>query len=115
MAYWQPKEPCVYILASKRDGILYTGVTSAIDDRMMRHRSGADDGFTKRYRVHTLVYCEFHASMDEAIIRETRIKRWKRARKVRLIQQANPEWSDLFDPENRIKLAPEDAVRLDGR
>ncbi len=113
MGYWQPKEPCVYLLASKRDGILYTGVTSAIYDRMMRHRSGADAGFTKRYKVHLLVYCEFHATMDLAIQRETRIKKWERAWKVRLIHQGNPEWLDLFDSEGGISLAPGDAERLD--
>ena len=112
MSYWQPKEPCVYILSSKRDGVLYTDVTSAIYDRMMRHRSGADEGFTKRYKVHTLVYCEFHATMDLAIERETRIKKWKRAWKVRLIQDMNPEWTDMFDPEIGIKVAPADSARF---
>ncbi len=111
MSYWRPKEPCVYILASRRDGILYTGVTSAIYDRMMRHRTGADDGFTKRYGVHTLVYCEFHATMDDAISRETRIKKWKRAWKVRLIQETNPEWTDLFDVDEGILVAPSDHQR----
>ena len=109
--YWQPKEPCVYILASKRNGVLYTGVTSAIYDRMVRHRTGADEGFTKRYGVHMLVYCEFHATMDEAIARESRIKKWKRAWKVRLIQDMNPEWVDLFDPDEGVKEAPGDIAR----
>ena len=112
MGYCKPKEPCVYLLASKRDGILYTGVTSAIYDRMMRHRTGADAGFTKRYNVHMLVYCEFHPTMDLAIIRETRIKKWERAWKVRLIHQTNPEWTDLFDAEIGVKLAPADVERL---
>ena len=112
MSYWQPNEPCVYILASKRNGVLYIGVTSAIYDRMMRHRTGADEGFTKRYKVHTLVYCEFHATMDEAITRETRIKKWQRAWKVRLIHDLNPEWTDLFDPEIGVKVAPADAARF---
>ena len=112
MTFWQPKEPCVYILASNRDGVLYTGVTSAIYDRMMRHRTGADEGFTKRYGVHTLVYCEFHPTMDDAITRESHIKKWKRAWKVRLIHQANSEWIDLFDREMGIRLAPADVERL---
>ncbi len=112
MPYWQPKEPCAYILASERDGILYTGVTSAIHDRMMRNRSGADEGFTKRYKVHRLVYCEYHPNMDDAILRESRIKKWNRAWKIRLIQSVNPEWIDLFDPEAGVQITPVDAARM---
>ena len=112
MSHWQPKEPCVYILASKCNGVLYIGVTSTIYDRMMRHLTGADEGFTKRYGVHILVYCEFHATMENAIKRETQLKKWKRAWKVRLIQDINPEWTDLFDPDEGIKVAPADRERF---
>ncbi len=97
MPYWREKQPCVYILASARDGILYIGVTSALVDRMLQHKQGLIEGFTKRYGVRLLVYYEMHETMDAAIKRESNMKAWKRAWKVRLIKQANPEWRDLFD------------------
>jgi putative endonuclease len=71
--------PCVYILASKRDGILYTGVTSDIRSRMYDHATDAFEGFTKQYDVKQLVYYEFHDTMDAAIAREKQIKNWRRA------------------------------------
>ncbi len=92
-----PKQPCVYLLASAPDGVLYAGVTSALAHRMSLHRQKLIEGFTKRYGVTRLVYYEMHETMDVAIRRETQIKKWKRAWKVRLILQTNPEWSDLFD------------------
>jgi putative endonuclease len=91
------KDPAVYILASKRDGILYIGVTSDLWGRMQEHRQDVFDGFTKRYGVKRLVYYEFHETMDAAIQREKRLKEWKRAWKVRLIHSLNPEWHDLYD------------------
>jgi putative endonuclease len=91
------KQPVVYILASKRNGTLYVGVTSDLASRIEAHRSGVVDGFTKKYDVKTLVYFELHADMYEAIQREKRIKKWNRAWKVQLIEQANPEWRDLSD------------------
>lgn len=91
------KHPCVYLLASAADGVLYAGVTSALAQRMTMHRQKLIEGFTKRYGVTRLVYYEFHETMDSAILRETQIKKWKRAWKVRLILQTNPEWLDLFD------------------
>ena len=78
---------------------------------MMQHREGTYAGFTKRYGVHHLVYYEFHEVMDDAITRETRIKKWQRAWKVRLIHATNPEWLDLFDPEEGIKEPPADVAR----
>ena len=90
------KEPCVYILASQPNGVLYTGVTSAVWDRVNEHKQGLIEGFTKKYGVKMLVYAEFHDSMDEAIRREKRIKTWNRAWKVRLIGEMNPEWADLW-------------------
>ncbi len=96
------KEPTVYILASERNGALYTGVTSAPWDRINAHKQRLLEGFTRTYRVSTLVYIEFHDSMGEAITREKRIKKWNRAWKVHLIEQLNPEWEDLWLPSGEI-------------
>jgi len=93
------KEPCVYILASGINGTLYIGVTARLFDRVMMHKEGAIDGFTKRYNVHQLVYYEMYASLEEAQRRERQLKEWKRQWKVRLIEEMNPEWQDLFDME----------------
>jgi putative endonuclease len=90
-------QPCVYILASDRNGTLYVGVTSEISRRMWVHRSNTVEGFTSRYGVHRLVYVEFHETMMDAILREKRIKRWRRQWKLDLIEAANPQWRDLFD------------------
>src|SRR6185437_15672816 len=89
--------PCVYILASGRNGTLYIGVTSHIERRAWEHRSDFVEGFTKRYGVHRLVYVEFHATMPLAIQREKQLKNWRRAWKLRLIEQANPQWRDLYE------------------
>ena len=89
------KQPAVYILASKPNGTLYVGVTSDLPSRIEAHRSGSVEGFTKRYEIDTLVYVELHESMYDAIQRETRIKRWNRAWKIRLIEKTNPLWNDL--------------------
>lgn len=91
------KQPRVYILASKRNGTLYIGVTSNIEQRIGQHRSGEMGGFTDQYNVRTLVHAEFHASMADAILREKRIKVWRRIWKLRLIGQGNPQWRDLYD------------------
>jgi putative endonuclease len=90
------RQPCVYILASKRNGTLYVGVTSDLARRVWEHRSESAEGFTKDYGVHNLVFFEFHDSMAEAILREKRIKKWRRAWKLNLIEQANPQWRDLY-------------------
>jgi len=90
------KCPCVYILASDRNGTLYVGVTSDVVRRVWEHREDAAESFTKKYRVHRLVYFELHETMPDAILRETRIKRWRRAWKVELIERANPQWRDLY-------------------
>ena len=89
--------PCVYILANRRNATLYVGVTSDLVRRIFEHRADLVDGFTKRYGVHTLVYIEFHEEMGEAILREKRIKTWRRKWKLELIEQVNPTWRDLFD------------------
>ncbi|MGI9480190.1 MAG: GIY-YIG nuclease family protein [Hyphomicrobiaceae bacterium] len=91
------KNPCVYILASGRNGTLYIGVTSALFNRTMVHRNDVYDGFTKRYSVHRLVYYELHPTMDHAIRREKQLKKWKRQWKLRIIEEMNPTWQDLFD------------------
>jgi putative endonuclease len=89
--------PCVYILASQRNGTLYVGVTSNLSRRIWEHKTDVVDGFSKRYGVHMLVYAEFHATMEEAILRDKRIKTWRRTWKLKLIEDANPTWRDLFD------------------
>jgi putative endonuclease len=91
------KQPCVYILASKRNGTLYVGVTSDIVRRAWEHRTGQIDGFTKHYGVHSLVFAEFHETMTDAIAREKRMKRWRRVWKLQLIERENPSWRDLYD------------------
>jgi putative endonuclease len=91
------KQPCVYILASKRNGTLHVGVTGNIARRAWEHRVGEIEGFTKYYGVHLLVYAEFHETMTDAIVREKRMKRWRRAWKIELIEQSNPAWRDLYD------------------
>jgi putative endonuclease len=89
--------PAVYILASKRNGTLYTGVTSNMLARIHQHRHGMVRGFTSRYGVKLLVWFEQHATMDGAITREKRIKKWNRAWKLELIEENNPEWRDLAE------------------
>src|SRR4030095_2060876 len=91
--------PCVYILASRRNGTLYTGVTSALPKRIFAHRSGAVVGFTREYGVKLLMWFEQHATMASAIQREKRIKRWNRASKLELsvIEKDNPGWHDLAE------------------
>ena len=89
--------PAVYILASKRNGTLYVGVTSEPIRRVWEHKSGEIEGFTKQYGVKLLVYLEVHATMSEAILREKQIKKWRRAWKIALIQRDNPKWHDLYD------------------
>ena len=96
MAY-RPKNPCVYILASRRNGTLYIGVTSELPQRVTLHKQDLIEGFTKKYGVHRLVYYEMHPTMNAAILREKRLKEWRRLWKIRLIESMNPEWIDLFD------------------
>ena len=91
------KHSCVYILASKRNGTLDVGVTSDVLRRTWAHKSGAADGFTKKYCVHLLVPVEFHETMADAILREKHIKKWRRAWKLELIEHDNPQWRDLYD------------------
>ena len=90
------KQPCVYILATKRNGTLYVGVTSQILRRGWEHKSDAVSGFTKTYGIHLLVQVEFYELMPEAIAREKQLKNWKRAWKIELIERANPQWRDMY-------------------
>jgi putative endonuclease len=87
----------VYILASQKNGTLYTGVTNNLLRRVDQHKSAEVAGFTQRYHVHKLVYFEIFGDISAAIKREKCIKRWKREWKLRLIEQTNPQWRDLFD------------------
>jgi putative endonuclease len=87
----------VYIMASSRNGTFYTGVTTDLQLRVAQHKTGAISGFTDKYKVHTLVYYETHGNIRDAITAEKRIKRWKRAWKVRLIEKINPGWKDLSE------------------
>ena len=91
------KRPAVYILASKRNGTLYIGVTSNLPARVWQHKNDLVEGFTKKYGVHRLVYFEIYDDMDEAIQREKRLKKWRRQWKIELIEKNNPQWMDLFD------------------
>ncbi len=92
-----PRAPCVYIMANKRNGTLYTGVTSNLGRRAHEHREGLTPGFTSRYGCKLLVWYEGYERMDDAIAREKQIKGGSRARKIALIQAMNPEWRDLYD------------------
>ncbi len=85
----------VYILASRKNGTLYIGVTSNLYKRVYEHKQDLVDGFTKRYNVHNLVWYEVHQDIREAITREKQIKKWVRRWKLQLIEKTNPEWEDL--------------------
>jgi putative endonuclease len=87
--------PCVYILAKAYNSTLYTGVTSHLVGRVMQHRDGTFDGYTKRYGIKRLVYYEVADTMEAAIAREKQIKRYSREWKRNLIERENPEWNDL--------------------
>jgi putative endonuclease len=91
------KQPCVYIVASRRNGTLYTGVTSNLPKRAFEHRHGLAKGFSARYRCNMLVWYEAHETMIDAITREKQIKAGGRAKKLALIESLNLIWSDLFD------------------
>jgi len=90
------RQPAVYILASKRNGTLYVGVTSDLVKRIWAHKNNMVEGFTKRYGVHHLVWFEIHDNMESAIEREKQIKEWKRKWKLELIETMNADWQDLY-------------------
>ena len=87
---------CVYILSSKRNGTLYVGVTNNLIKRIWEHKNRKVDGFTKKYQIHHLVYFELHQNPESAIRREKQIKKWNRLWKLRLIEEKNPKWNDLY-------------------
>jgi len=87
----------VYILSSRRNGTLYIGMTDDLVRRTWLHREGSIPGFTKRYGVKTLVWYEQHASRESAFARERKMKKWNRAWKIRLIEETNSRWQDLYD------------------
>ena len=91
------RSPTIYLLASQRNGTLYVGVTSDLLARMYQHRNGLRPGFTRDHRIRMLVWFEQHQTMDAAILREKRIKKWKRAWKLALIEVDNPGWRDLAE------------------
>ncbi|MBW6527412.1 GIY-YIG nuclease family protein [Sphingomonas sp. RHCKR7] len=105
-----PKQPCVYVLASRRHGTLYIGVTSNLLARIAQHREGLIPGFASRYGAVRLVWYETADTMEAAIAREKQLKKWKRDWKLRLIEEANPAWCDLA-----IGLGFAPAARVSGR
>jgi putative endonuclease len=90
------RNPCVYIPASGRNGTLYIGVTSNLMQRVWQHKNDLLAGFTRKYRIHALVHFEQFETMLDAIAREKQLKEWQRHWKIRLIEQHNPEWRDLW-------------------
>ncbi len=115
--------PTVYLMASRRNGTLYIGVTSNLLQRVAQHRGGLLGGFTAEHDVKTLVWFESHATMESAIVREKRIKAWKRGWKLGLIESVNPDWRDLatdfgFDPlllDSCVRRNDEEGGEADGR
>ncbi|QQS16211.1 MAG: GIY-YIG nuclease family protein [Candidatus Moraniibacteriota bacterium] len=91
------KSPCVYMLASKRNGTLYIGVTSNLQGRVWQHKNKVVPGFTEKYDANILVYYEQGESVIGAIQREKQLKKWNRLWKIRLIEEKNPKWRDLYD------------------
>jgi putative endonuclease len=91
------KQYYVYILASRKNGTLYIGVTDDLIRRIYEHKQNLIEGYTNKYNVHTLVYYEAHDDIQEAITREKQIKKWNRKWKLRLIEEMNLEWRDLYD------------------
>lgn len=98
----------VYILASRRNGTLYTGVTSDLEGRIWQHKNNVFSGFARKYGCKKLVWFEWHTDVNEAIAREKRIKRWRRKWKLELIECNNPEWDDLYEaiifPDNSERI-----------
>lgn len=85
----------IYLLASKKDGVLYIGVTNNLERRVLEHKNKINQGFTSKYHINKLVYFEVFDSIEEAILREKRLKKWKREWKINLIRDKNPDWIDL--------------------
>ena len=92
-----PKPGYVYIMASRRNGTLYLGVTSDLPGRVHQHRNGLIAGFTRQYGCKILVWYEAHDDIQDARLRELQMKKWKRQWKLRVIEEMNPDWADLYD------------------
>ena len=108
----EEKHPAVYILAHRKDGVLYVGVTSALWNRVNAHKDGTIKGFTQQYNVKQLVWFEHHPSMPSAIHSEKRLKKWPRAWKLNLVNAMNPDWQDLHEHiDANINLVEEFASR----
>ena len=90
-------QPCVYMMTSSRNGTLYIGVTSDLITRVWQHKNNVVEGFTKKYETHQLVWYEPHGNMESALSREKALKKWNRIWKLRLIEQFNPDWQDLYE------------------
>lgn len=93
----QEKKFYVYILAKARNSTFYVGVTSDLVKRVWEHKNEQADGFTKQYGIKTLVYYEIHETAESAILREKRLKKWERTWKMRIIEEMNPDWQDLYE------------------
>jgi len=91
------RQPAVYMLASKKNGTLYIGVTSDLVKRVWEHKQNVVKGFTERYHIHQLVWYELHETMESAIKKEKMLKNWKRDWKLELIEESNPNWQDLYE------------------
>ena len=96
----------VYIMASKRDGMLYIGVTSNLIKRVYEHKNDLVDGVTHKYHIHNLIYFEITEDITSALSREKQLKKWNRAWKIALIEKSNPEWWDLYSDIFKIKSYP---------
>jgi putative endonuclease len=90
-------QPCVYIVTNQRNGTLYIGVTSNLKQRIWQHKEGFVEGFAKQHGLNCLVWYELHDNMENAITREKQLKEWRRAWKIRIIEEMNPYWNDLYD------------------
>ncbi len=91
------KQPAVYILTNERNGTLYIGMTTNLVRRIYEHRTNVVEGFSKKYQTNMLVYFELYDGIEDAALREKQMKKWNRAWKLRLIEELNPDWNDLFD------------------
>ena len=107
------RQPCVYILANGHNGTLYVGVTSNLLGRMIQHRGGALDGFTRKHHIRRLVYFEIADTMDAAISREKQLKRYRRDWKRNLIERENPAWNDLAVGFGLDPLEPAPSPKVD--
>lgn len=105
-------ESYVYLLASKRNGTLYIGVTNNLFRRVYEHKNHLVAGFTSKYNVTTLVYYELHPSIKEALQREMQLKKWNRSWKIRLIEKRNPAWLDLSDKSLDPRLREDDDPKV---